>query len=370
LIPDETEALGAIWDEIPSDAEEGTWTIHAMALGIDSDLWEYTGTQIVEIGGTSYSFVGPAVTTFEVTGTDVHLMIDSIVDAVDEGFNLTWEVLADILANQDMMAEANEDNFAAIIDMLDDVLAHMVEQDAVLDSIDDYVREIRALTQRIDRWRTDMAEDLVDHFQEILDAVNNVNNNVNNKWAQFGDTWQNTIYGVNDRDPRSLSYRINAVRTSVALEISSSLSTMVSKMDTVYAGLVDKLTNVLNAVNSETGGLDASIRNEIRANINYAIDSIRQKVDQSTAVLGTKVTSAHDSLSGKFSGVISAIGHVGEKVDVVNSKIGGVETNINDKVDSIDASMGTRMLVAIILIVIVLILVLLPIVAPGFRMKE
>jgi hypothetical protein len=370
LIPDETEALGAIWDEIPSDAEEGTWTIHAMALGIDSDLWEYTGTQIVEIGGTSYSFVGPAVTTFEVTGTDVHLMIDSIVDAVDEGFNLTWEVLADILANQDMMAEANEDNFAAIIDMLDDVLAHMVEQDAVLDSIDDYVREIRALTQRIDRWRTDMAEDLVDHFQEILDAVNNVNNNVNNKWAQFGDTWQNTIYGVNDRDPRSLSYRINAVRTSVALEISSSLSTMVSKMDTVYAGLVDKLTNVLNAVNSETGGLDASIRNEIRANINYAIDSIRQKVDQSTAVIGTKVTSAHDSLSGKFSGVISAIGHVGEKVDVVNSKIGGVETNINDKVDSIDASMGTRMLVAIILIVIVLILVLLPIVAPGFRMKE
>jgi hypothetical protein len=370
LVPGGAEAWGAVWDEIPSDAEEGTWTVHAMALGIDSDEWESTNSQSISIGGTSYSYQGPDITTFEVTGTDVHLMIDGILDGVDEGFNLTWEVLADILANQDDMAAANAESFEAVISMLDDVLAHMVEQDAVLDSIDDYVREIRALTQRIDRWRTDMAEDLVDHFQEIRDAVNDVNNNVNGKWAAFGDTWQTTIYGVNDRDPRSLSYKINNVRSSVDLMISDSLGTMVSKMDTVYAGLVDKLTNILNTINSESGGLDASIRSEIRSNIEYAIKSLREKVDQSTVVLGTKITSAHDSLDGKFSGVISAIGHVGEKVDVVNSKLGGMETNINDKVDSVDSSVGTKLLVAIILIVIVLILVLLPIVAPGFRMKE
>jgi hypothetical protein len=374
LSPDETEALGAVWDEIPSDAEEGTWTVHAMALGIEYGLWEYTGTQIVEIGGLSYSFVGPATTTFEVTGTDVHLMIDGIIDAMDENFNLTWEVLADILANQDdLMAEIaalNETMLEQVVGKLDEVLAHMVEQDAVLDSMDDYVREIRALTQRIDRWRTDLAEDMVDHFQEILNAVSSVNNNVNSKWADFGDTWQNTIYGVSDRDPRSLSYKINAVRTSVDLMVSDSLSTMVSKMDTVYAGLVERLVTVLNTISSESGGLDASIRSEIQANINYAVNSLREKVDQSTVVLGTKITSAHDSLNGKFSGVISAIGHVGEKVDVVNSKLGGMETNINDKVDSVDTSVGTKLLVAIILIVIVLILVLLPIVAPGFRMKE
>jgi len=374
LSPDETEALGAIWDEIPSDAEEGTWTVHAMAVGIEGDLWEYTGTQIVDIGGLSYSFVGPATTTFEVMGSDVHLMIDGIVDAMDENFNLTWEVLADILANQDdLMAEIaalNETMLEQVVGKLDEVLAHMVEQDAVLDSINDYVREIRALTQRIDRWRTDLGEDMVDHFQQVLAAVDGVNNNINGKWTELGNNWQTTFYGVSDRDPRSLSYKIAQVRTSVQGTVLDSLTTMVAKMDTVNAGLAAKLQNVLNAIYIESGGLDESIRSEIQANINYAITSIREKVDQSTATLGSKIGSAADGLHGKFSGVISAIGHVGDKVDVVNAKLGGVETNINDKVDSIDASMGTRILVAIILIVIVLILVLLPIVAPGFRMKE
>jgi hypothetical protein len=370
LIPDETEALGAVWDEIPSDAEEGTWTIHAMALGIDDDLWEYTGTQVVDIGGVSYSFVGPATTTFEVTGTDVHLMIDGIVDSVDEGFNLTWEVLADILANQDEMAAANEEDFAAVLAALEDVMDDLVEMGADIDSINDYVREIRALTQRIDRWRTESAEAMADHLMQVLDAVEDVNNNVNAKWADFGNTFQNSIFGVSANDPRSLSYKIANVRTSVQATVVDSLNTMIAKMDTINAGLAGKLTTILNAIYSESGGLDESIRSEIKANINYAISSIREKVDQSTATLGSKVSSAADGLHGKFSGVIAEIGHVSDKVDVVNAKLGGVENNIADKVDTVDASMGTRMLVAIILIVIVLILVLLPIVAPGFRMKE
>jgi uncharacterized coiled-coil protein SlyX len=368
LSPDETEALGAVWDEIPSDAEEGTWTVHAMALGTED--WESTATQTAWIGGTAYSFVGPATTTFEVTGTDVHLMIDGIVDAVDENFNLTWEVLADILANQDAMAAANEEDFAMIISMLDDVLEDLVEQGADIDSISDYVREIRALTQRIDRWRTDMAEDMVDHFMQVLDAVADVNNNMNTKYDAFNDQWQLTFYGTGPRDPRSLTYKINQVRVLVQETVVDSLNQMVGKMDTIHANLATRLTAILNAIYSESGGLDDSITAEIRANIEYAIESIRAKVDQSTASLGIKIASAADGLHGRFAGVISEIGHVSNKVDTVNAKLGGVETNINEKVSDVDASVGTKLLVAIILIVIVLILVLLPIVAPGFRMKE
>jgi uncharacterized coiled-coil protein SlyX len=341
-----------------------------MAVGIDSHMWEYTGTQTISIGGTSYSFVGPATCTFEVTGTDVHLMIDGIVDAVDENFNLTWEVLADILANQDAMAAANEEDFAMIISMLDDVLEDLVEQGADIDSISDYVREIRALTQRIDRWRTDMAEDMVDHFMQVLDAVADVNNNMNTKYDAFNDQWQLTFYGTGPRDPRSLTYKINQVRVLVQETVVDSLNQMVGKMDTIHANLATRLTAILNAIYSESGGLDDSITAEIRANIEYAIESIRAKVDQSTASLGIKIASAADGLHGRFAGVISEIGHVSNKVDTVNAKLGGVETNINEKVSDVDASVGTKLLVAIILIVIVLILVLLPIVAPGFRMKE
>ena len=145
---------------------------------------------------------------------------------------------------------------------------------------------------------------------------------------------------------------------------------MIAKMDTINAGLGEKLANILNAISSEVGGLDESIRAQITANIEYAISSIRSKVDDSTAVLGTKIADAANGLHGKFSGVISEIGYVSDKVDSVYAKLGGVEDNVKDKVDSVDASVGTKLLVAIILIVIVLILCLLPIVAPGFRMKE
>jgi hypothetical protein len=198
----------------------------------------------VSIGGVSYSFAGPAVTTFEVMGTDVHLMIDDIVDAVDEGFNLTWEVLADVLANQDdilaEIAALGEEELAIIIYLLsgdDGVLDKLVEQDAAIDSINDYVREIRALTQRIDRWRTDLAEDMVDHFKEILVAVENVNNNINGKWVELGDKWQITFYGINPRDPRSLTYKIDQARAATVDAVVNSLAEMVSKMDTVESSL-------------------------------------------------------------------------------------------------------------------------------------
>ena len=372
LNPSETEALGAVWDEIPSDAEEGTWTVNAMGLGAED--WDSTATQSVSIGGTSYSFAGPSVTTFEVTGSDVHLMLDGIVDAVDEGFNLTWEVLADIIANQDdIMAEIaalSDEDLATIIGMLDDVLADLVEQGAAVDSINDYVREIRALTQRIDRWRTDLAEDMVDHFAEILAAVEDVNNNINGKWVELGNKWQITFYGVNPNDPRSLSYKIDQARVATVDAVVNSLAQMVSKMDTVEASLGAKIINVLNAVNAEVGGLDDSMKAALAANVEYIISNIRAKIDDSEVALSSKIASAADGLHGKFAGVISEIGHVSNKVDAVEAKLGGVESNVGDKVDAVDASVGTKLLVAIILIVIVLILVLLPIVAPGFRMKE
>jgi hypothetical protein len=370
LSPDETEAFGAVWDEIPSDAEEGTWTVHAMALGANS--WESTSTQTVSIGSppVSYSFVGPATTTFEVTGTDVHLMIDGIVDAVDENFNLTWEVLADILANQDAMAEANEEDFAMIISKLDDVLADLVEQGADIDSINAYVREIRALTQRIDRWRTESAEDMVDHFNSVLAAISALNDNLDNKWVDLGKTWDMTFYGTSERDPRSLVNRIKAVKESATLAVADSLTAMLAKMDTVEAALGAKIVNVLTAVNTEAGGLDDSMKAALSANVNYIVSNLRAKIDDSEAGLSGKIKSSTDALHGKFAGVISEIGHVANKVDAVEAKLGGVQDNVGDKVDAVDASVGTKLLVAIILIVIVLILVLLPIVAPGFRMKE
>jgi hypothetical protein len=370
LIPGGTEAWGAVWDEIPSDAEEGTWTVHAMALGIDSEDWEETDSQSISIGDTSYSYQGPDTTTFEVVGTDVHLMIDGIVEAVDENFNLTWEVLADILANQDDMMTASDEDMATIISMLDEVLEDIVEQGAVIDSMGDYVREIRALVQRIDRWRTDMAMDLTENFEEVMAAVSALNDNLDNKWGELGTTWKNTFYGVNDRDPRSMVNRIESVKTAAVDAVVSSLAQMVAKMDSVEAGLGAKIVSVLNAVNAEVGGLDDSVKAALSANVEYIISNIRAKIDDSEAGLSGKIKSSTDALHGKFAGVISEIGHVANKVDAVEAKLGGVESNVGDKVDAVDASVGTKLLVAIILIVIVLILVLLPIVAPGFRMKE
>jgi hypothetical protein len=382
---------GATFLELPSDAILGEWTVKAVivdwmwAWDVDMEMfrgdmyWDYFDEFVEELEYNTtaedwewytFTYSGPSWANFEVSGSDVHGKFGELIDGMDEGFNLTWEVLADILANQDEMATANDENFAATLAALEDVMDDLVEMGADIDSINDYVREIRALTQRIDRWRTESAEAMADHLMQVLDAVEDVNNNVNAKWADFGNTFQNTIFGVNANDPRSLSYKIANVRTSVQATVVDSLNTMIAKMDTINAGLAGKLTTILNAIYSESGGLDESIRSEIKANINYAVSSIREKVDQSTATLGSRIGSAADGLHGKFSGVISEIGHVSDKVDVVNAKLGGVETNINDRVDSVDASVGTKLLVAIILIVIVLILVLLPIVAPGFRMKE
>jgi len=363
LSPDETEALGAIWDELPSDARLGTWTVYAMALYAD---WDDDDVQ--DIGG--YSFQGPVTTTFEVVGEDVHYMIDDIIDSMDENFNATWEVLADILANQDLTQEQLGEMMVKLGEVYDTIMDMDADMMAKLDSIEDYVREIRALSQRIDRWRTDIAEDLADQFQEVLFDVSEVNNQIASKWTALNDLWQVTFYGVNDRDPRSMSYRIAQVRTLVQESILDSLSTMLAKMDTVNAGLAGRLTTVLNSISSETGGLDESIRSEIKANTLYLESSIRSKVDAGTATLGSRISSATDELSGNFAGVISAVGHVGSKVDAVNEKLGGVESNIDSRVGDLDASVGTKLLVAIILIVVVLILVLLPIVAPGFRMKE
>jgi hypothetical protein len=257
LIPSGTEALGAIWDEIPSDAELGTWTVYAMALNAD---WDETGVQSID----GYSFQGPVTTTFEVVGEDMHYMIDDIIDSMDENFNATWEVLADILANQEdimaMIESLSEEEIAEMMAKLSTIYDVLMDMDAdmmaKLDSIEDYVREIRALSQRIDRWRTDIAEDLADQFQEVLFDVAAVNDNIDNKWTELGDLWQITFYGVSDRDPRSMSYRINAVRVAVVDAVVNSLNQMVSKMDTIEASLGSKIINVLNAVTSEVGGLD------------------------------------------------------------------------------------------------------------------
>jgi hypothetical protein len=363
LSPDETESLGAIWDELPSDARLGTWTVYAMALYAD---WDEDDVQ--DIGG--YSFQGPVTTTFEVVGEDVHYMIDDIIDEMDENFNATWEVLADILANQELTQDELGEMMVKLGEVYDTIMDMDTDMMAKLDSIEDYVREIRALSQRIDRWRTDIAEDLADQFQEVLFDVQEVNDNINGKWTELGDLWQVTFYGVNDRDPRSMSYKINQVRVAVVDAVVNSLNQMVSKMDTVEASLGDKLINVLNAVTSEVGGLDDSMKAYIAANVAYVVDNLRGKMDDVEAGLSGKIASAADGLHGKFAGVINEIGYVSNKVDKVEEKLGGVESNVGDKVDAVDASVGTKLLVAIILIVIVLILVLLPIVAPGFRMKE
>jgi hypothetical protein len=363
LTPDETEALGAIMDEIPSDAPEGTWTVYAMVLGSD-----FTDDEVQTIDG--YSFQGPVTTTFEVAGSDLHLVFGDILDSLDENFNLTWEVLADVLANQDDMAMANEEDFAAVMAALEDIVDDMVAMGADIDSINDYVREIRALTQRIDRWRTESAEAMVDHIDAVLDAIAAVNDRVNGMWGDVSSQLQVGFYGLNPNDPRSMTKKIDVARAAVIDAVTNALVEITSKVDVVEASLGAKILNVLNAVNAEVGGLDDSMKAALAANVEYIISNIRAKIDDSEAGLSGKIKSSTDALHGKFAGVISEIGYVSNKVDAVEAKLGGVESNVGDKVDAVDASVGTKLLVAIILIVIVLILVLLPIVAPGFRMKE
>jgi hypothetical protein len=372
LSVDSTEALGAVWDELPSDAMLGTWTVYAMVIGTD---WRRTDAQTVY--AAPFSFQGPVTTTFEIVGQDLHLTFNDILDTMDDSFNATWEVLADILDNQDdlmaMIEELSDEDIAEVMTKLGEIMDQLLAMDAdvmaKLDSIDDYVREIRALAQRLDRWRTDLAEDLVDHFEDVVEEVISVNQKIDARWEDLGTMWDVTFWKTT-RDPRALAYRIETAKKDIITEVLSSLDFMVAKMDNVNDGLAGRITNVLNAISSEVGGLDASIRDEIKANIALTISSIREKVDQSTAVLGGQISAAADGLHGKFAGVISEIGYVSDKIDRVNEKVVGVEQNVNDKVDAVDASMSTQLLVAIILIVIVLILVLLPIVAPGFRMKE
>ena len=373
--PDGTVAWGAVWDELPSDAEPGTWTVHAMVLGAD---WQDTDVQEVTIDEVGYSYQGPDTCTFVVAGEDVHLMIDDILDGIDSSSNVTWEMLDEVLAAladlETQITDLTDDEIAAIISGLDDVLAMLTTMDtdimAKLDGIEDYVKEIRALSSRIDRWRTDFAADMADNFAQVIFELDGINNNINSRSADLGSQLQVSLHGINERDPRSISYKIGQVKTAAVEATVNSLTEMIDKMDTMNAGLGEKLANILNAISSEIGGLDESVRAQISANIEYAISSIRSKVDDSTAVLGTKIADAANGLHGKFSGVISEIGYVSDKVDSVYAKLGGVEDNVKDKVDSVDASIGTKLLVAIILIVIVLILCLLPIVAPGFRMKE
>ncbi len=358
------EALGAIWDEIPSDAEPGTWTVYAMVLGAD---WTDEDVQTVDI----YSYQGPATCTFEVAGEDVHLMIDDIMDKIDDTSNMTWEkldeVLGEISALDTKLDDLTDEEIATIISKLDMVLANLDELDASvmakLNLIENYAKETKSFTARIDRWKTEHAEAMVEHFDEVLyqlDVVNNdVNNNINSKWNDLGSEWAS-----------SLSEQITSTRTATVDAVVNSLNQMVDKMDTVNAGLGGKMVNVLEAVYSETGAVEDSMKAELSAQIEYAISNIRGKIDDSHAGLSSKIGSAADGLHNKFSGVMSEIGYVSDKVDTVNAKLGGVESNIKDEVNAVDASVGTKLLVAIILIVIVLILCLLPIVAPGFRMKE
>jgi hypothetical protein len=382
---------GATWLELPSDAKLGEWTVKAVivdwmwAWDVDMEMfrgdwyWDYFDQYVEELEYNvteeewewyTFSFSGPSWNTFEVTGSDVHGKFDAVIDGMDENFNLTWEVLADILANQDDMAAANAEGFETVISMLDDVLTDLIEQGADLESINDYVREIRALTQRIDRWRTESAEEMVDHIATILSAVSAVNDRVDGMWADVTGALQVGFYGLNPNDPRSMTKKIDVARAATVDAVTNALLEITTKVDVVEASLAGKIINVLNAVNAETGGLDDSIKAALQANVAYIIDNLRAKIDDSEAGLSGKIKSSTDALHGKFAGVISEIGHVANKVDAVEAKLGGVESNVGDKVDAVDASVGTKLLVAIILIVIVLILVLLPIVAPGFRMKE
>lgn len=342
------EALGAVWDELPSDAEPGTWTVYAMVLYAD---WQDDDVQAVDM----YSYQGPSTCTFEVAGEDVHLMIDDILMAIEDGNEVTWEMLNEVLGH---LSDLGED--------VDGIAIHLDEMEtdvmAKLTSIEDYAKEIKALTSRLDRWRTDWAEEVADHFTAVMQQLQTVNNDINNNI--------NSKNNLAAERAQSLSTEITAARAAISSSIVDSVSQIINKLDTVNAGLSDKLTNVLNAVYSEVGGLDDSMKAELSAQIEYAISSMREKVDQSHAGLSSKIASAADGLHAKFSGVMSEIGYVGEKVDAVHEKLGGVEQNVKDEVSAVDASVGTKLLVAIILIVIVLILCLLPIVAPGFRMKE
>jgi hypothetical protein len=383
-----TEALGAIWDEIPTDAAAGTWTVYAMVLGADE-----TEDEVQTIG--IYSYQGPATDTFEVAGEAVHLKIDDILAAIADSSNMTWELLGDALAALADIEVLDE----AAITLLDEVLAALGEHDddvmAKLGAIEDYVKEIRALALRIDRWQGDNAAAVADLFAEVLDAVDAVNGNVNDKWTQLGDLWQVTFYGVSPRDPRSLSYKINQVRTAAVDATVNALSEIIAKLDTVNAGLGEKLANILSVASSEVWAVDASVKAQIASDILDAVDALNAKVDGSTAVLGRLIGDSAAGLHARFAGVVSEVGYVStkldsvnakvgstgsgiiaeigalsDKVDKVNEKVGGVQSNIRDKVDAVDASVGMKLLVAIILVVIVLILCLLPIVAPGFRMKE
>ncbi len=365
-----TQALGAIVDDLPSDAEPGTWTVYAMALNTS---WKSTGVQTIE----PYSYQGPATCTFVVSGEDVHFMIDDILAAIDETSSVTWDKLAEVMTKLDSISSQitslKDTEIKSIITKVDAVMSKLTSMDtsitAKLSSIEEYSREIRALTSRIDRWRTDLATMLTDNFAKVIAEVKAVNNNINSKWTELGGLWDVTFWRTS-RDPRSLAWRIENAKGEVLTQLTNTLNTMIAKMDTVNAGLAERLTNILNSIASEAGGLDASVRATITQNINYAISSIREKVDQSTATTGTKIADAANGLHARFAGVISEIGYVSDKVDKVYEKVGGVESNIKDKVASVDSSVGTKLLVAIILIVIVLILCLLPIVAPGFRMKE
>jgi hypothetical protein len=249
---------GATWLELPSDAKLGEWTVKAVivdwmwAWDVDMEMmrgdmyWDYFDEFVeeMEYNTTSeewewytFTFSGPSWADFEVTGSDVHDKFNAVIDGMDEGFNLTWEVLADILANQDDMMAASEEDMATIIGMLDDVLADMVEQGAAIDSINDYVREIRALTQRIDRWRTDLAEDMVDHLGAVLAAVGAVNDRVDGMWADVTGQLQVGFYGLNPNDPRSMTKKIDNARAAVVDAVTNALVEITSKVDVVEASL-------------------------------------------------------------------------------------------------------------------------------------
>jgi predicted nucleic acid-binding Zn-ribbon protein len=335
--------------------------------------WKSTGVQTIE----PYSFQGPVTCTFVVKGEDVHFMIDDILTAINTTSTMTWEKLAEVMTKltsiSGQITSLKDTEIKSIITKLDSAMSKLTSMDtnimAKLSSLEEYAREIRALTSRIDRWRTDFATDMASHFAQLLSEIGKVNNNVDKKWTDLMGLWDVTFYKTT-RDPRSLAYKLIEARTAIAETVTAGIDQIVSKVDKVDASLGAKLTNIINAIASEAGGLDDSMKATIKSNIEYAISNIRSKIDSSSAETGSKITAAADSLNGKFAGVISEIGYVGAKVDAVEAKLGGLQTNIEDKVDAVDASVGTKLLVAIILIVIVLILCLLPIVAPGFRMKE
>jgi len=304
-------------------------------------------------------------------------MIDDILSAIDDTSNVTWTKLAEVMTElnsvSDQITSLKDTEIKSIITKVDAVMSKLTTMDtnmmAKLSSLEEYAREIRALTSRVDRWRTDFAADMATHFAQLLSEIGKVNNNVDKKWTDLMGLWDVTFYKTT-RDPRSLAYKIAEARTAIAEAVTGGVDQIVAKVDILDASTGAKLTNIINAIASEAGGLDDSLKATIKANAEYAISNIRSKIDSSSAEIVSKITASSDGLNAKFAGVISEIGYVGAKVDAVEAKLGGVQTNIEDKVDAVDASVGTKLLVAIILIVIVLILCLLPIVAPGFRMKE